>query len=164
MSRQIIAKDSFQATVRAPGFSIGIRCDNHEIHGIVYLEPCAEKSPENPLAQKAVKEIKAYLENPEFHFTLPLRVFGTPFQLQVWREIAAIPCHQTRSYGDLAKALNSAPRAVGQACGANPHPLIVPCHRVIAANGKLGGFARARGGFLIDTKRWLLVHEGHEGV
>ena len=160
MPRQMITHDSFQAIVRAPGFCIGIRCDDREILNLVYLESCAEKSPENPLAQQAIEEIKAYLENPEFHFTLPLRASGTNFQRRVWREIALIPCRQTRSYGEIAKALNSAPRAVGQACGANPQPLVVPCHRVIAANGELGGFARARGGFLIDIKRWLLNHEG----
>jgi methylated-DNA-[protein]-cysteine S-methyltransferase len=67
--------------------------------------------------------------------------------------------HQTRSYGDIARALHSAPRAVGQACGANPFPVVVPCHRVLAAGGGLGGFARQREGFLLDVKRWLLAHE-----
>ena len=57
---------------------------------------------------------------------------------------------------ELAKNLKNAPRAVGQACGANPYPLVVPCHRVVATGGGLGGFARQRGGFLLDVKRWLL--------
>jgi methylated-DNA-[protein]-cysteine S-methyltransferase len=73
---------------------------------------------------------------------LPLRPSGTPFQRRVWQQIAAIPTHQTRSYGEIAKALHNAPRAVGQACGANPFPVVVPCHRVLAAGGGLGGFAR----------------------
>ena len=93
-------------------------------------------------------------------FGLPLRPSGTAFQRRVWGEIAAIPCHQTKSYGELAKALHNAPRAVGQACGANPFPLVVPCHRVIASGGALGGFARQRGGFLLEIKRWLLAHVG----
>ena len=65
-----------------------------------------------------------------------------------------------RSYGEVARTLHSAPRAIGQACGANPYPLVVPCHRVIAAGGGLGGFARNGGGFLLEVKRWLLAHEG----
>jgi methylated-DNA-[protein]-cysteine S-methyltransferase len=77
----------------------------------------------------------------------------------VWKEIAAIPQRETRTYGEVAKALHNAPRAVGQACGANPFPLVVPCHRVIAAGGELGGFARNGGAFMLDIKRWLLAHE-----
>ena len=99
---------------------------------------------------------------PAFNFGLPLRPSGTAFQRRVWAQIAAIPNGQTHTYGELAKALKNAPRAVGQACGANPYPLVVPCHRVVATGGGLGGFARERGGFLLDVKRWLLKHEGSE--
>ena len=67
---------------------------------------------------------------------------------------------ETRSYGPLAKDLKNSPRAVGQACGANPFPLVVPCHRVVAADGGFGGFARQGGGFLLDIKCWMLRHEG----
>jgi methylated-DNA-[protein]-cysteine S-methyltransferase len=88
-----------------------------------------------------------------------LRPAGTRFQRRVWEEIARIPNRRTKSYGELAKAIKSAPRAVGQACGANPYPLVVPCHRVIAADGSLGGFARQGGDFFLEIKRWLLAHE-----
>ena len=151
----------YQTVVLAPGFSIGVRCDEAEIHAIDYLEPRAEVSPENALAFEAARQLKAYLANPDFVLELPLRPAGTAFQRRVWEQISAIPSHQTRTYGELAKALHNAPRAVGQACGANPFPLAVPCHRVIATGGGLGGFARQRGGFLLDIKRWLLAHEGH---
>ena len=153
--------DSYQLVVAAPGFAIGLRCDETEIHSIEYLESCPEVSPSNALAAEAGRQLHAYLADPDFVFALPLRPSGTAFQRRVWGEIAAIPCHQTKSYGELAKALHNAPRAVGQACGANPFPLVVPCHRVIAGNGALGGFARQRGGFLLEIKRWLLAHEGH---
>ena len=151
----------YQTVVSAPGFSIGVRCDEAEIHAIDYLEPLAEVLPENALAFEAARQLKAYLANPDFVLELPLRPAGTAFQRRVWEQISAIPSHQTRTYGELAKALHNAPRAVGQACGANPFPLAVPCHRVIATGGGLGGFARQRGGFLLDIKRWLLAHEGH---
>ena len=153
--------DDYQLVVAVPGFGIGVRCDEMEIYSLEYLEPRPELKPANALAAEVGRQLRAYLADPEFVFGLPLRPSGTAFQRRVWGEIAAIPCHQTKSYGELAKALHNAPRAVGQACGANPFPLVVPCHRVIASDGALGGFARQRGGFLLDIKRWLLTHEGH---
>lgn len=149
----------FDAVLSAPTFSLAIRCGDDEINEIVYLEPCAEFKPQTLLAKEAVRQLRAYLKNPAFVFTLPLAPAGTPFQRRVWDAIAAIGPGETRSYGVLATALQSGPRAVGNACGANPYPLVVPCHRVIATDHGLGGFARQRGGFLLDVKRWLLAHE-----
>ncbi len=149
----------YQAIVAAPSFCIGVRCDEDEIHALDYLEPCPEVLPKNPLAGEAMRQFRAYLNDADFEFGLPLRPSGTAFQRRVWAQIAAIPNHQTRTYGEVAKALHNAPRAVGQACGANPFPLVVPCHRVIATGGGLGGFARNGGGFMLDVKRWLLAHE-----
>ncbi len=151
----------YQAIFGAPGFSVGVRCDEREIHSITYLEPCPDIAPKNALAARAVRQLQHYFVAADFAFDLPLRASGTVFQRRVWDAISAIPCHQTRSYGELAKALHNAPRAVGQACGANPFPLLVPCHRVIATGGGLGGFARHRDGFLLDVKRYLLSHEQH---
>lgn len=151
--------ETCQALVAAPGFGIAVRCDEREVLAIDYLEPCVEVPPGNALATEVTRQLRAYLADPCFVFSLPLRPSGTPFQQRVWGEIAAIPCRQTKSYGELAQALGNAPRAVGQACGANPFPLVVPCHRVIASGGGLGGFGRQRGGFLLGVKRWLLAHE-----
>lgn len=149
----------FQAVVAAPGFCIGVRCDEREIHRLEFLEPCAEIAPANALAAEAARQLRAYLADASSGFSLPLRPAGTVFQRRVLEQIAAIPNRQTRTYGDLARRLNSAPRAVGQACGANPFPLVIPCHRVIVSGGGLGGFARHGGGFMLDVKRWLLAHE-----
>ena len=151
----------YQAIVVAPGFSLGILCDADEIIRIDFLEPQAEQAPDTPLAAEAVRQLRAYLADPCFAFGLPLRPSGTTFQRRVWAEISTIPPGQTYSYGQLAKNLKNAPRAVGQACGANPFPLVVPCHRVIASGGGLGGFSRQGGGFLLDVKRWLLAHENN---
>lgn len=150
----------FEAVISAPGFSLGVRCDETAIHGIAFLSPRADVVPRNALAAEAVRQFSAYLADPEYVFALPLRPSGTSFQRSVWAQIAAIPSHQTRTYGEIAAALHNAPRAVGQACGANPFPVVVPCHRVLASGGGLGGFARQRDGFLLDVKRWLLAHEG----
>jgi methylated-DNA-[protein]-cysteine S-methyltransferase len=149
----------FAAVLPAPTFALGVHCDDDEITEIVYLEPGAEIKPQGLLAQEAVRQLCAYLKDPHFTFSLPLQPKGTPFQRRVWAGIAAIPSGETTSYGELAQTIGSGPRAVGNACGANPYPLVVPCHRVVAANHGLGGFARQRGGFLLDVKRWLLAHE-----
>ena len=148
-----------QAVIAAPTFCVGVCCSEVALLEIRYLEPQAESPPENALAAEAVRQIRAYLADPAQAFDLPLAVSGSAFQRRVWQQIAAIPLYQTRTYGEIAWLLESAPRAVGQACGANPFPLVIPCHRVIAADGRLGGFARQRGGFLLDVKRWLLSHE-----
>jgi len=151
----------YSAILSAPGFSIGVRCNEDEITEIIYLEPQTEVVPKAALAQDAVRQLRAWLKDPRFQFGLPLAAAGTRFQRRVWEQIAMIPTGQTRSYGEVAAAIRSGPRAVGNACGANPYPIVVPCHRVVAVNQGLGGFARQRGGFLLDIKRWLLTHEHH---
>lgn len=149
----------YQAVVSAPGFSLGVCCNDDEITTINFLEPSPPRSPTQTLAAETVRQLEAYLRDPGFCFSLPLRAAGTVFQRRVWAEISAIPLGKTETYGQLAKNLKNAPRAVGQACGANPYPLVVPCHRVVASNGGLGGFNRQGGGFLLEVKRWLLAHE-----
>lgn len=152
----------YQAIVAAPGFALGVQCNDDEITAIDFLEPRPEQAPGTALAAEAVRQLKAYLADPDFQFGLPLRPAGTAFQRRVWAQIAAIPTGATQTYGQLAKSIKNAPRAVGQACGANPYPLVVPCHRVIATGGGLGGFNRHGGGFLLEVKRWLLQHENSE--
>lgn len=153
---------TYNAIVAAPGFALGVQCTDDEITGIEFLQPQAEQAPNTPLAAEAVRQLRAYLADARCEFGLPLRPAGTSFQRRVWAQIAAIPNGETWTYGQLAKNIKNAPRAVGQACGANPFPLVVPCHRVIATGGGLGGFARAGGGFLLDVKRWLLHHENRD--
>jgi len=155
----VSAVKAYAAVIAAPCCSIGISCNADEITEIIYLEAQPEVAPQTPLAQEAVRQLRAWLKHPGFEFGLPLVPAGTHFQRRVWQQIAAIPLGQTRSYGQVAAAIHSGPRAVGNACGANPYPIVVPCHRVVAANQGLGGFARQRGGFLLDVKRWLLEHE-----
>lgn len=112
------------------------------------------------LGKEVKNQCNQFFRDPNFVFDLPLKPVGTIFQQSVWGEISKIPQGSTKTYGDLAKVLRSAPRAVGQACGSNPYPLIVPCHRVVSASG-IGGFAHHSGaGFHREIKTWLLKHEG----
>lgn len=149
----------YQAIVKAPGFNIGVCCTEDEVTLIDYLPVGPELAPRTPLAKEVVRQLRAYLKDGKFEFGLPLAPAGTPFQRKVWQQISAIPSGSVTTYGEVAKAVKSAPRAVGGACGANPYPIVVPCHRVIATGGALGGFANQRSGYLLDTKRWLLEHE-----
>lgn len=158
----------YQAIVSASGFSLGVAATADEITAIDYLPPQAELAPQNPLAAEAVRQIRAYLADPSFVFGLPLRPQGTTFQRRVWNAINDIPCGSVETYGAVARKIRSGPRAVGGACGANPYPLVVPCHRVVSASG-LGGFGGVGGDgtthdYLLDIKRWLLAHEGRGGL
>lgn len=99
--------------------------------------------------------LDAYFAGERPPSDIPIRLLGTPFQRRVWRCIASIPYGTTMTYGEVARVVGSAPRAVGRATGRNPLPLIVPCHRVVGAKGSLTGFG---GG--MRRKVWLLEHEG----
>jgi len=105
----------------------------------------------------AIRQLEEYFAGTRREFDLPMRLHGTAFQTRVWRELGEIPYGQTWSYGELAKRIDkpSASRAVGLANGRNPISILVPCHRVIGADGSLTGYG---GG--IERKRWLLAHEG----
>ena len=154
---------AFQARVRTPFATLGITTTDKHVTGVRYL---ASSTPalaprKNTIAFLACVQIQSYLDDPGFEFDLPLLLAGTRHRLAVWEAMQRIPAGRTRTYGELAQELRSSPRAVGGACGANPVPLVVPCHRVIAADGRIGGFMGARTeGFELSIKRWLLAHEG----
>ena len=114
------------------------------------------KAPDTPLLQECVRQLRAYFDGSLTVFDLPLNPQGTPFRRRVWAALQAIPYGETRSYGQLAKALDcpGAARAVGGANHHNPIAIIIPCHRVIGANGSLTGYG---GG--LAMKDWLLRHE-----
>lgn len=150
----------YDAIVTTPFGAVGVRVNNIAVTAIAYLPPSTQAVPaKQALAAKAVAQIERYVQDARAGFDLPLAPTGTDFRQQVWKQISAIPCGATSTYGELAGRIGSAARAVGQACGDNPYPLVVPCHRVVAASG-LGGFAHAGDGYLIAAKRWLLRHEG----
>jgi methylated-DNA-[protein]-cysteine S-methyltransferase len=150
----------YAAILDAPFARIGVRIHEEKVIGIDYL-PMATPTcvSANPLADEVRKQLGAYLKDPRHPFDLPQTEAGTPFQRRVWELISAIPSASTRTYGDVATQLRSSARAVGGACGSNPIPLIVPCHRIVAARGALGGFMHSRAAFPLGIKQWLLAHE-----
>lgn len=119
----------------------------------------ADEEGDSDLLAEAARQLRAYDAGELRRFDLPLRVTGTDFQRAVCAAIQAIPCGETVTYGEIARELGAMPQAVGQACGANPIPVIIPCHRVMGAKG-LTGFSGAGG---VETKVALLRHEGAGG-
>lgn len=111
----------------------------------------------SPLLARAAAQLTAYFAGELRAFDLPLRPSGSAFQRAVWDQMLRIPYGETRSYGELAAATGGVARAVGSACGANPIPIFIPCHRVLAADRELGGFSGGRGR---ETKAQLLTLEG----
>ena len=110
-----------------------------------------------PLLDRAAEQLGEYFAGTRHDFDLPLNPAGTPFQRRVWTEMARIPFGATESYGALTRRAGSVARAIGGACGANPIPIVIPCHRVVGEGGALGGFS---GGAGPATKRALLELEG----
>lgn len=149
------------ALIAAPFGRMGIRTRDQQLVDVVYLPPEGGTwAAKNALAREVCRQLEAYLADARHRFDLPCAPEGTAFQQRVWREIARIESGSTRTYGELAQRLGSAPRPVGGACGSNPIPLIIPCHRVVAAGGGLGGFMHSRATWTLAIKRWLLRHEG----
>jgi len=112
---------------------------------------------DDPILAEARRQIDDYFDGKRTDFDLPLNPHGTPRQREFWQAMRRIPYGTTKTYGDLARELGSAPRAIGGACGANPLPIVIPCHRVLGAGEAIGGYSFADGA---DTKRRLLALEG----
>ncbi|MDX1485643.1 MAG: methylated-DNA--[protein]-cysteine S-methyltransferase [Alphaproteobacteria bacterium] len=145
-------------TMDSPLGALTLSAENDAITGLDW----SARAPDGPsrptrLLARAERQINAYFAGRLKDFDLPLATSGTRFQQRVWKAIRAIPYGTTVSYGELAKKLRSAPRPVAGACGANPIPIIIPCHRVLGAGGRLHGYS-GRGGIL--TKATLLYLEG----
>jgi methylated-DNA-[protein]-cysteine S-methyltransferase len=151
-------KKGYDAVIAAPFGRLGIHAQDaltsiDFVSNRIPLQP-----PRTPLARKVCAQLKAYFTDPKNPFDVPLAPRGTDFQQRAWRALQRIPAGVARTYGQLARTLRSAPRAVGGACRANPIPIVVPCHRIVAVNGP-GGFMGATRGRALHIKRWLLDHE-----
>ncbi len=154
-----MAKQSYDAVIAAPFGRLGITLKDGALADIDFLSSTKLlRAPRNSAARNICRKLNAYLRNPRRHFNLPLAIDGTDFQRRVWRALQRIPAGKVLSYGELARKLNTGSRAVGNACRANPIPVVIPCHRVVAANGR-GGFMGETAGRALAIKDWLLTHE-----
>ena len=149
--------DKYCAVIEFPAMRVGIRTRNETLETIHYLPSSAPLGePSSRFAERVVRQLERYRDDPDARFDLPLAIEGTPFQRRVWTALGEIGFGETMTYGDLAQRVGAptAARAVGAAVGRNPISIIVPCHRAVGADGSLTGFA---GG--LARKRWLLEHE-----
>ncbi len=144
------------ATYQAPFGALTLIAEGDALVAL-HLDGDPTAGPPRGVLATAARQLDAYFAKRRTAFDLPLAAPGTAFQRAVWAALVAIPFGETRSYGDIARAVGrpTASRAVGAANGQNPIGIIVPCHRVIGASGALTGYA---GG--LERKRWLLAHEG----
>jgi methylated-DNA-[protein]-cysteine S-methyltransferase len=139
---------------------VGVRMAGDLLVAVSFPPPgTAVRAPDNAAAADVVGKLLDYFRDPASDLQMPLDSAGTPFQQRVWQALCRIPAGHVRTYGDLARELASSPRAVGGACRANPRPIVVPCHRVVAVHGK-GGYAGETVGRWMAIKERLLRHEG----
>ena len=144
-----------QLAYNSPVGPLAIAEEDGRIVSVDWGWPAAAE--ETPLLVAARDQLEEYLAGRRTAFDLPLDPPGTDFQRRVWSALTEIPFGETATYGALATRLGTSARAIGGACGRNPIPVLIPCHRVVAAGGELGGYSGFDG---IDTKRFLLRHEG----
>ncbi len=141
---------------------LGVRTGNGVLTALDFLPGRSSSlAPRDVLTRRVVRQLQSYFTRPRKRFSLPLAPPGTAFQQRVWRALLQSETGQTLTYGALAERLYTSPRAVGNACRANPIPIIIPCHRVVSATG-LGGYSGKTGGAQLALKRRLLEHERRE--
>jgi methylated-DNA-[protein]-cysteine S-methyltransferase len=152
-----------ETRIDSPLGPLRLLADDHGLRGIYMqrhrgepLASGASDSPSHPILLESVEQLREYFAGARRVFDLPLAAEGTEFQRRVWQALMTIEFGQTCSYGELARAIGqpSASRAVGAANGRNPLSIVVPCHRVIGADGSLTGYGGGEA-----NKRWLLEHE-----
>lgn len=146
-----------RCVIDSPVGRLALDADAAQLLRVAWTEARPAAPTRGSLLARAADQLAEYFAGTRRDFDLPLRPAGTAFQHRVWDALRRIPYGETTSYGALAAELGSVARAVGGACGANPIPIVIPCHRVLAGHGRLGGFSGGRGA---ETKRALLRREG----
>jgi len=145
--------------IASPVGRLALEADGEALSAVRWADKgeSAPKARAVPVLREATRQLERYFAGRLKKFDLPLAPHGTEFHKRVWAAMSDIPFGETATYGGMAMALGSGPRAVGMACGRNPIPIIVPCHRVLASGGKEGGYSGGQG---LPTKRRLLALEG----
>jgi len=148
----------YQASLETPVGILTATSNGHAITRLIWAG--ADRQDIRPELTETMAQLAAYFDKRLTEFDVPLDVEASRFQRDVCDAMRAIPFGETLTYGDIATRLGAPAQAVGQACGGNPIPVIIPCHRVLGATS-LGGFSGAGG---VETKVWLLRHEGAAGL
>ena len=157
------ALSKFDYILPSPIGKLGLNVSAKGVQRLAYTHHQQDRLPELGLAADVYQQLSEYFQLTRSEFDLPIDIQGTPFQKQVWQYVAKISFGEALTYGEIAKAINSGPRAVGNACRNNPIPIIIPCHRVIKKTG-MGGYCGSLVGKEIQQKDWLLRHESETSV
>jgi len=155
---------AYDALIDTPVGRIGLRLSGDSLVSVELHAEGRETARPRPAARAAAAAILGYFEDPRRPIAFPVMLRGSPHDLRVWAALRAIPCGRVETYGALAARLGSSARAIGGACRRNRLPLLIPCHRVVGADGGLGGFMGATRGAGLALKRALLAHEGYPGA
>jgi methylated-DNA-[protein]-cysteine S-methyltransferase len=149
----------YMAIIPSPIGKIGIVIKDNQLSALRFLSDATPLQPAiSTASQEVALALSSYFTYRNCTFNLNFSLDGSEFQKAVWHTLKSIPFNKTITYGELAQQFQTSPRAIGQACRTNPIPIIIPCHRVIAAK-HLGGYAGKRDGKLMEIKKWLLLHE-----
>ncbi len=155
----LAAAAPYQATIASPVGPLRLVACTDALTRVEFLPAkAALAAAHDPVCREAAAQLGAYFEDPAAAFDIPLAPRGTPFQQCVWGALREIPAGEMSTYGLVAQRVSGVARAVGSACRSNPIAILIPCHRVVAANG-VGGFMGHVQGAPLQTKRWLLTHE-----
>lgn len=153
----------YSSVIKTPFAILGLVIGNGVLERVNYMKSNVRTfEPKDDAAKKVCLQIENYCANKldKNRFDIAYQATGTVFQKKVWKQIKKIPFGKTCTYGDIAKTLKTSPRAVGNACRANPLVLVVPCHRVVSTKGP-GGYSGKSAGRMLKIKQWLLEHENN---
>ena len=148
----------YAAIYESPIGRLGIYIKNTLLTSITWLEVCIDykQTAATPVSTTVIEALVHYFQNPDYKFNVPISLTGTSFQKRIWQRLMKIQSGQVKTYGEIATELDTSSRAVGQACRRNRIPIVIPCHRVVAAKD-VGGFMGDP--LQIHVKEWLLQHE-----
>lgn len=150
---------NYSFTVATPFTNLGVRTEDDKVVAIASVGKQCNIEPKSRFDKQVARQLGQYCKHNTSTLDFPIELEGTPFQRKVWRALQKIPAGKVLTYGSLAAKLKTSARAVGNACRRNPALLVVPCHRVVAANG-IGGFSGKKVGKWPRIKQKLLAHEG----
>jgi methylated-DNA-[protein]-cysteine S-methyltransferase len=155
------ADKNYSVVIASPLGRLAVTLCNDKLAGIDFVSNRTPlQNPADGLSREVARQLDHYFKDSGFCFNLPLVPKGTDFQQKVWQVLQSVHCGSTDTYGGIAARLGSGARAVGNACRRNPLPIVIPCHRIVAAS-HIGGYAGHLDGQVHDRKCWLLAHEGY---
>ena len=158
------AQSKYDGSLTFPFGVVGILTHGSNLIGLEFLPPdTVEVLPKTATGKQVWNALFAYMEDSNNLSEVALASEGTDFQKKVWNALRRIPVGEVMTYGELAKSINTSPRAAANACRRNRIPILIPCHRIVAQKG-LGGYCGETSGYMMEVKKWLLAHEGYENI